>query len=234
MNFIDKKIELKNSKIDFIGENNIVISEEKCTLLNSRILFRGDNNILIIKSIYIKLIATFGSDSVLFIDKNVSMTNSITVHLAEGEDVLIGKNCMFASLIKIFNTDLHPIFSRETGERVNLARTTIIGDDVWLCDNVTVIKGAYIPNGSVIGTFSVVTGFLPVENSIYAGNPAKLIKSNIVWTRTLLQNNKKIIKKFDKFCNNKEKNNNVDKIKKIKAISDFNIKINEVNNFIGL
>jgi virginiamycin A acetyltransferase len=52
---------------------------------------------------------------------------------------------------------------------------TLIGNDVWIGDNVVIIKGVKIGNGSIIGAGSVVTK--DVEPfSIMGGNPAKLIK----------------------------------------------------------
>jgi acetyltransferase-like isoleucine patch superfamily enzyme len=51
----------------------------------------------------------------------------------------------------------------------------IIGDDVWIGCNSTVLRGVSIGTGAVIGANSVVTKSVP-PYAIYAGIPAKLIK----------------------------------------------------------
>ena len=51
----------------------------------------------------------------------------------------------------------------------------VIGSDVWLGENVTVMSGVKIHHGSVIGTNSVVTKDV-APYSIVGGNPAKHIK----------------------------------------------------------
>ena len=52
----------------------------------------------------------------------------------------------------------------------------IIGHDVWIGMNCIILKGVKIGAGSIIGAGSVVTS--DVESGcLYAGNPAKKIKS---------------------------------------------------------
>lgn len=54
-------------------------------------------------------------------------------------------------------------------------KVTEIGNDVWIGINVVIKQGVKIGNGAVIGMGSVVTKDVP-DYSIYAGNPAKLIR----------------------------------------------------------
>jgi acetyltransferase-like isoleucine patch superfamily enzyme len=50
-----------------------------------------------------------------------------------------------------------------------------IGSDVWIGMNSIILSGVNIGNGAIIGAGSVVTKDVP-SYSIYAGNPAKLIR----------------------------------------------------------
>jgi len=52
----------------------------------------------------------------------------------------------------------------------------VIGNDCWLGQNCIILPGVLVGNGSVVGAGSVVTKSIP-EYSIYAGVPARLIKT---------------------------------------------------------
>lgn len=50
-----------------------------------------------------------------------------------------------------------------------------IGSDVWIGAQTTIVSGAAISDGAVIGANSVVTGFIP-PYAVAAGSPARVIK----------------------------------------------------------
>ena len=54
-------------------------------------------------------------------------------------------------------------------------RPVTIGDNVWFGDSVTVLPGASIGDGAVLGACAVVTGPVPAL-AVFAGNPAREIK----------------------------------------------------------
>ena len=54
----------------------------------------------------------------------------------------------------------------------------IIGENVWIGSNVRICKGVTIGDNSVIAACSVVTKDVPA-NAIAAGNPAKIVKTDI-------------------------------------------------------
>lgn len=58
------------------------------------------------------------------------------------------------------------------------SKPIIIGENVWIGENVRICKGVSIGNNAVIGACSVVTKDVP-ENAIAAGNPAKIVKTDI-------------------------------------------------------
>ena len=52
---------------------------------------------------------------------------------------------------------------------------TVIGNDVWIGQNVTVLPGVHIGNGAIIGANSVVTKDVPAYH-VAGGNPARIIR----------------------------------------------------------
>lgn len=52
---------------------------------------------------------------------------------------------------------------------------TVIGNDVWIGQNVTVMPGVHIGDGAIIAVNSVVTKDIPAYH-IAGGNPCKIIR----------------------------------------------------------
>ena len=99
-----------------------------------------------------------------------------------GTTLSIGENCMFSRNVKVMTSDGHDILS--ANKRINPAKSITIGKQVWLADGVVVLKGSNIGEQSVVGINAVVTHDVPT-NSIAAGNPARIIKSDISWDENL-------------------------------------------------
>ena len=62
-----------------------------------------------------------------------------------------------------------------TVEQLPFKGDTVIGNDVWIGENVTIMPGVKIGNGAIIATNSTVVKNVEPYN-IYGGNPAKFIK----------------------------------------------------------
>lgn len=86
-----------------------------------------------------------------------------------GDNVFIGPNCGFY-------TAGHPIDPIERNKGLEFARPIIVGNNVWIGANVTVVPGVTIGDNCVIGAGSVVTKDIP-DNTVAVGNPCKVIKS---------------------------------------------------------
>ena len=93
----------------------------------------------------------------------------------------IGNDCMFSNNITV-RTDGHAILN-DKNEVINNFANIEIGNHVWCGEKCTILKSALIPNNSIIGVGSIVTKKYKQENIILAGNPAKIIKENINWSR---------------------------------------------------
>lgn len=88
--------------------------------------------------------------------------------------VKIGNNCFIGPNCSIY-TVVHSFGYEERNQGYMSAHPVVIGNNCWLCGNVTVLPGVTIGEGSVIGAGSVVTKDIPAGVLAY-GNPCKVIK----------------------------------------------------------
>lgn len=123
--------------------------------------------------------------SAFSVGKRCNFTSLVKVLVHEVSFVTIGDDCLFASDVSLSVSDMHSIFDRSSGERINKAGPISIGDRVWLCENVKIMKNVNIGHDSVVAACSIVTKSIP-EHTISAGSPAKVVKKNVVWSTELL------------------------------------------------
>ena len=91
---------------------------------------------------------------------------------------------MFSFDIVIWASDTHQILDNTTKQILNRSKCGVrIGSHVWCGTKTIILKDAKISNNSVVGASSVVTKQFDEENIIVAGNPARKVKSNIIWKR---------------------------------------------------
>ena len=80
--------------------------------------------------------------------------------------------------------DTHQILDNKSKEIINFSHDGIeIGNHVWCGTRCTILKDVKVSDNSVIGAASTVTSRFDIGNIIIAGNPAHVIKQNIVWKR---------------------------------------------------
>lgn len=92
------------------------------------------------------------------------------------KEIKIGNDCAISHDFTIMDSDGHYL----NGEKHTCE--TVIEDKVWIGTRVTILSGARIGTGSVIAAGSVVTGEIP-PYSLAAGVPAKVVRSNVDWSR---------------------------------------------------
>lgn len=99
---------------------------------------------------------------------NAIIPNGVTI----GENVMMGQDCIIYTTNHEHSSIEIPMCQQGMTER----RPVTIGNDVWIGARVIILPGVKIGNGSIIGAGAVVTKDVP-DYVIFAGNPAKVVKS---------------------------------------------------------
>lgn len=114
---------------------------------------------------------------------NYSRING-TISISGDGKVIIGKYCAIGTYVTIITTNHGMNFANtqdtlQCRNKFKLTRENktdvILGNNVWIGDNATILPGVVIDSGAVIGANSVVTRYVE-PFTIVAGAPARLIR----------------------------------------------------------
>lgn len=113
---------------------------------------------------------------------NTSFEHDLEMRATPKTYIKIGKACLFSYNISMRSSDGHGIFDSENRKCLSHNRNVgiEIEDHVWVGMDVCVLYNTVIGSGSIIGALSLVKTEIP-NNCMYAGNPAKLIRTNVDW-----------------------------------------------------
>lgn len=169
------------------GNNNYVKIKLPLEAINSSIEIGNDNVHVEIGpsrhfvDVFIRCSFSDGQKCVIGPHTTISGANII---LDECSSCFIGEDCKLSNSIRIWGSDGHAIMDKDTKEFLNKpSHPVIIGNKCWIGEAVRIQKGAIIPDNTIVGAGSIVTKKFTEENTIIAGNPAKIIKQNVIWSR---------------------------------------------------
>lgn len=119
-------------------------------------------------------------DPVLRIGNHTSIGYGTVISVTK--EVSIGNNCLIAPHCMIMDSDDHPIDPQKRLLKMPVEKEEVrpikIGNNVWIGAHCAILKGVTIGDNSIISTHSVITKDV-IENSIYAGNPARPVSRDI-------------------------------------------------------
>lgn len=129
------------------------------------------------------ILCIYGYGQRCVIGKNTTMVDT-TILLNESSQCLIGAECMFSRMIRMWATDGHSVLDADTGEVLNEAtRPLIIEDHVWIGEGVRITKRAHIHKNSIVSGSAVAYKDYKESGVVIAGNPGEIVKRNITWER---------------------------------------------------
>jgi len=170
--------------MQFTGDRDeIDINIDPSTSTNDlRVISKGTGNRLTIgANCRIASHIFLANGATLQIGDRVTATGSIAFHLHEGSHVSIGDGCLFSQQISFRPSDAHKIFDIATGLRINEPRPILIGNKVWVGEQVLFLKGAEVADGSVVGARSTVSAVFEEPNVLIVGTPARVLRHGIRW-----------------------------------------------------
>ncbi|MEL5894387.1 DapH/DapD/GlmU-related protein [Bacteroides sp. GD17] len=107
-----------------------------------------------------------------FINRNTTIVCS--------KEITIGENITIAQNVIIRDSDIHHLIV--DGKELENAKPICIGNNVWIGTGAIILKGVTIGDNAVIAAGAVVTKDVPA-NTLFAGNPAEMKKTNVQWCR---------------------------------------------------
>ena len=174
-----------NSELRIDGERNLIVLEDGVTLENSTISVVGNDSLVYLsRSRHPYLLQlTVHDHTTVFIGKNNYFNGALHAITSEGQTVFIGDDGLFSFGIWIRTADPHLLYDGETGRRLNPSSSVMIGDHVWVGQSAFLLKRTQIGSGAVIGAAAVVSGKRVESNTVYAGNPARRLKSGVFFDK---------------------------------------------------
>ncbi|MEE4279512.1 MAG: acyltransferase [Halieaceae bacterium] len=109
--------------------------------------------------------------------------------ISASDEIVIGDGVMMANGVYITDSDWHTVYDRT--RRAEVATPVRVGNNVWIGDHATVLKGVNIGDNSVVAARAVVTRDVPA-NVIVAGNPARVVRE--------LEPGREIVTRMDYFA----------------------------------
>lgn len=187
--------EIAGLTVVFKGEGSRVIIEEGAVFEKTTITLGSGDVVEIGKTNHRRGIhktsirmGGIGKNKTLIIGQNCSIESCQIVGGNESNlRIEIGHDCMLSSNIIFRASDGHRIFDLDSDDVIiNRAKPIIIGNHVWIGSGATIMKGTQVLDNSIIATQAVVTNKFEKTNIIVAGNPARVVKENINWSRDYL------------------------------------------------
>lgn len=91
----------------------------------------------------------------------------------------IGNDCMISWGCQFLDEDFHKLEYENKNEIKT--KSIVIGNHIWIGCNSFIYKGVNISDGCIVAANSVVKSSFTEKNVLIAGNPAEIVKHNIIW-----------------------------------------------------
>ena len=134
-----------------------------------------------------------------------NMTAESTIVCAK--EIRFGDDCLLSWDILVMDTDEHPLYNRrettrrETrdsspvprpevpcpvsndmdNERINPDKAIVVGSHVWIGCKCVLLKGAEVPDDTVVAAGTLLTSAFTGKHQVIGGNPPSILKNEVHW-----------------------------------------------------
>lgn len=153
--------------IDGSTANDIIIHD--ASRMYARLISQSHGKIVLEENVKIGFDTVIGSVHSIIIKKGTAIADNVRIydnnnHPIHPEDRRLMYQSSWKSPLRFWkNSDFKPI---------------VIGENVWIGQSVRINKGVTIGDNSIVAANTVVTKDVP-PNSVVAGNPGKIVKTDI-------------------------------------------------------
>lgn len=107
-----------------------------------------------------------------------NMTAESTIVCAK--EITFGDDCLLAWDILVMDTDEHPLYDKDN-ERINPDKPIVVGNHVWIGCKCILLKGAEVPNDTVLAAGTLLKSAFAGDNQVIGGNPPSILKREVHW-----------------------------------------------------
>lgn len=123
----------------------------------------------------------YGSDIEVFAHAKLQIAGkgatNINTTIICGDSISLGERVMLGRNVTIRDNNGGHYIARRGYQN---SRSVVIGQHVWLCEGCTVMSGAKVGEGAIVGSHSLVVGHVP-SFTMVAGYPAQVVDENVYW-----------------------------------------------------
>lgn len=146
-----------------VGDYNRVIVEEYGNIMFNKCLF---------------LQGIMGSE--INIGSYCRIVNNLKIYAGKFGRIIIGRRCLISSDVLLHCGD-------GLAEKSGVDDSIVLDEWVWLGYRTTLIAGAHLHSGCIVGARALVAQEIP-NNCMVAGDPARIIRRNITWHPDIMEN----------------------------------------------
>lgn len=114
----------------------------------------------------------------LTLGADFNMTAESTIVCAK--EIRFGDDCLLSWDILVMDTDEHPLYDKAQ-QRINPDKPIVVGNHVWIGCKCVLLKGATIPDDTVVAAGTLLTSAYSGEQQVIGGNPPSVLKRDIRW-----------------------------------------------------
>ena len=82
--------------------------------------------------------------------------------------------------VLVMDTDEHPLYDM-VGNRLNPNRPIVVGNHVWIGCKCVLLKGAEVPDNTVVAAGTLLKSAFEGEGQVIGGNPPAVLKREVRW-----------------------------------------------------